>query len=376
MLASFLAVLTKEMAVGLILLFPLYEFLIHGSRPSLPYPPPRGGREGWGWQHIGVILLIPLAILGLYFSIRTLRITSPYGHAPLSTFFSSSAVSEVIEAYGYYLKILVFPYPHNPFLSALPTSPWALILSALAMALLFGGFLFALFRRQVFLGIGLAWTLLLLAPAVALPILHVGTTPVAERYVYAPSAGFLIGIVWLILKGLNQFPAAGWPLRKIYTIAGLIFIMIVSVGGWESWKRNAVWRSRLTFWQTAVDGLPGKTPKEAIAHNNLGNAYHRVRRLQEAIKEYELALKLRPGSAKDHNRLGATYAEDGLLNEAIREFQTALKIDPKNPEIHANLGIALTQQGRRNEAIEEFQRALQINPDYEKARQALQSLTK
>jgi tetratricopeptide (TPR) repeat protein len=63
--------------------------------------------------------------------------------------------------------------------------------------------------------------------------------------------------------------------------------------------------------------------------------------------------------------------EAGMLDEAIAEFQAALKYTPNAAEAHNNLGIAYGSQGRLNEAIEQFQQALRIRPGFEDARRNL-----
>ena len=61
----------------------------------------------------------------------------------------------------------------------------------------------------------------------------------------------------------------------------------------------------------------------------------------------------------------------GPHDEAIQEFQAALRINPSHAEAHLILGVAYMEQDRLDEAIQEFQAALKVNPDYAEARFAL-----
>jgi protein O-mannosyl-transferase len=151
-------------------------------------------------------------------------------------------------------------------------------------------------------------------------------------------------------------------------------------------------------------------PDYAEIHNNLANAFQKQGHRDEAIREYKAALilkpdyaeaqanmalvyyeqgnkskaqaaleeaiRLKPDFAEAHNNLGDLYKELGLFKEAIREFQIALKIKPDLMEAYYNLGWAYQHTGQTQEAIQAYERALQIKPDYEKARQALKSLTR
>jgi len=92
----------------------------------------------------------------------------------------------------------------------------------------------------------------------------------------------------------------------------------------------------------------------------------------EAIKQFQEALKLNPGKAEIHYNLGLTYQAKGLLNEAVEEYRKALEINPEDAETHNNLGIVYYNQGSYRKAIEEFKLALSINPDFEIARKNLE----
>jgi tetratricopeptide (TPR) repeat protein len=279
MLAFFLALLTKEIAVGLILLFGVYEYLsMDHSSFAL-------------WKRTAIRLVIPLAILGVYFWMRSARMQFLPGGSLSSITFSFSILLEIIRAYGFYFKLMLFPYPHNPFIAALPVSNPFLILSGLMLVTLMAGLLFALVRRQILLGAGLAWTLVLLGPAAWVTAFKLAAAPAAERYVYAPSAGFLIMTAWLVLHGLEKLPAE-WTSRsrRLAITPGLILILfsvgIVSLWGWQSWNRNVVWRTPLTFWKAAVAASPGP----GLPHRLLGIQYASRGRYAEAEEQFQQAI--------------------------------------------------------------------------------------
>jgi Flp pilus assembly protein TadD len=51
-------------------------------------------------------------------------------------------------------------------------------------------------------------------------------------------------------------------------------------------------------------------------------------RTAEAIKEFEAARELSPGSLRNRFNLGVAYMKAGKLDEARREFQQVLRMDP------------------------------------------------
>jgi hypothetical protein len=106
MLSFFLALLTKETAIGLILLFPLYEFLA-ATGPAES----RMKRMAARW-------ILPLGILGLYLWMRAGGITNTYGGAFSPELSPVSGLWVAIRAYAYYFTMVLFPYPHRPFVAA------------------------------------------------------------------------------------------------------------------------------------------------------------------------------------------------------------------------------------------------------------------
>ncbi|MGD1083140.1 MAG: tetratricopeptide repeat protein [Verrucomicrobiota bacterium] len=105
-------------------------------------------------------------------------------------------------------------------------------------------------------------------------------------------------------------------------------------------------------------------PDNASAHNNLGNALEQKGRLDEAILQYHNSLQLQPEHAETYCNLGNALLKKGSVEEAIRQLQKALQIKPDFAAARYNLGNAFLQSGSLDEAITQYQKALEINLDY------------
>ena len=105
-------------------------------------------------------------------------------------------------------------------------------------------------------------------------------------------------------------------------------------------------------------------PDYAEAHYNLGNIFFKEGKVSDAIGHYEQALRINPDYAEAHNNLGIALAQTGKIEEAIAHYEQALRIKPDYAEAHYNLGIALAQAGKVEEAIAHYEQALRIKPDY------------
>jgi Tfp pilus assembly protein PilF len=108
-------------------------------------------------------------------------------------------------------------------------------------------------------------------------------------------------------------------------------------------------------------------PKNAAAHNNLGNAQRHKGQVDEAIARLRTAIDLDPKLAGVHHDLGVELAGKGQVDEAIASYQKALELDSKLAKVHYNLGNALANKGQVDEAIASFRKAIELDPNFAEA---------
>jgi tetratricopeptide (TPR) repeat protein len=75
----------------------------------------------------------------------------------------------------------------------------------------------------------------------------------------------------------------------------------------------------------------------ADAHNNLGSAFLRINKLNDAIKSYKKAIALKPDFAVANNNLGIAYLRTGDPKLASKFFENAITITPGYATAHHNL---------------------------------------
>jgi tetratricopeptide (TPR) repeat protein len=94
------------------------------------------------------------------------------------------------------------------------------------------------------------------------------------------------------------------------------------------------------------------TPEErqALQHTDKGLNYFAQHKFEQAIKEYDQAIKLDPKLAAAHNNMGSAYFALARYTEAAAAFQQATQLDPKYGQAHLNLALALIKLGREQEA--------------------------
>jgi len=102
-------------------------------------------------------------------------------------------------------------------------------------------------------------------------------------------------------------------------------------------------------------------PQNPESHNNLALALSYLGKTDEAIKEYEAAVKLKDDSAIVTN-LANAYEQVKRYDDAIKTYRHAIELNPANASAHCNLGYALMQEGKADEAIPEFQKTIELDP--------------
>jgi len=205
--------------------------------------------------------------------------------------------------------------------------------------------------RYPFLLMGWLWFVGTLAPVIGL--VQVGDQSMADRYTYIPSLGVLILTIWGAYELTRR-----WRYHKIaLAVAGSTAIILCL----------ALTRQQLGYWkdsETLFRHTLEVTENNLIVHNNLGVALVKKGQIDEAINQYQDAIRLKPDYADAHNNLGVALVKKGQIDEAISQYQDAIRLKPDYAEAHNNLGYLLRNQGHIEEAMEHYHKALQINPNY------------
>ena len=105
-------------------------------------------------------------------------------------------------------------------------------------------------------------------------------------------------------------------------------------------------------------------PSLAMVHNNLGLVLGDRCEWHAAADAFRTAIRLQPCCAPFHSNLGNVLKEIGEVDAAITELQRAIELDYNAPESHNNLGVALAAKDLAEEAIGCYLRAIQLNPRY------------
>jgi tetratricopeptide (TPR) repeat protein len=85
-------------------------------------------------------------------------------------------------------------------------------------------------------------------------------------------------------------------------------------------------------------------------------------KLDEALAEFEGAVKLDPNSKVAHLALGTLKARQENLDDALKEFKEVLRIDPMNVQAHLRAARVLISKKESDKAEKYVESALRIDP--------------
>ena len=115
-------------------------------------------------------------------------------------------------------------------------------------------------------------------------------------------------------------------------------------------------------------------PQNAMAYQLLGIASGWKGDVPQAQEYFLKANALDPNKADTHMNLGSTYAVQLKLDKALEHFRRAAELAPREPLYHYQLGSLYEAMGRDEQAEDSFKKALSLFPYYEDAQLSLGAL--
>lgn len=276
-------------------------------------------------------------------------------------------------------KLAVFyPHPENSL-------GWGKVFVALAFLMVIS--VAALrFRKKEFVMVGWLWYLGMLFPMIGL--IQSGRQGMADRYACLSLIGILIAVVWLVADcsaALRLHP--GLPvIFFVVTLVPCFYLTRMQIGFWQNsyslfahtlevTRDNGLAENNLGMALMEMGRVPAAQqhleaavrliPEFATAHYNLGIALQTQNQLQQAAKQYHLAIATssdRMEAAQAHNNLGTLFLQSQDRVAAKSEFSAALALNPS--EVHSYLGRGMIEQQQwdYNAAAEDFAHAAAIAP--------------
>ncbi len=270
-------------------------------------------------------------------------------------------VANGLVTYAIYLRQLIWPvglavfYPHPGD----QLQVWEIGLAIVLLALVSAAAI-ALRHKRPYLLTGWFWYLVMLLPVIGL--IQVGSQAHADRYTYLPQIGLYLLLAWAITDALSSRFATerirrGGLQRRIVAVTASLAIIALA---WCARVQASYWRNGESLWGHALAVTSGNF----LAHDGLGECLAKRGRLDEAIDQFQQALKIAPRYPEIETNLVIALTKKGRTDEAIPHLQALLKENPNDAQAHYNLGNALRKKGDSQGAIAAYEKALSILARY------------
>jgi len=326
-------------------------------------------------RRIGVVLGTLVLPLAIYFAarmvfagpmkvVRTVELLND----PFALASSRERVATVFKTLGIYLRLFFFPHPltHDYYYNQVPLShfgdpsSWLPAILALGLAILAA----AGARR----GSPIAYGLLFFAITFSIVsnlFFSIGTT-MAERFLYIPSLGLAIAVVFGARSLSETLMGRTGP-----RIAAVLLIVTSVLFSAKTVARNPVWKDNLTLFSTDVKVSSRSAKIRSALAATLSDMAEKekdpaVRRrlLDEATGHLRTALEIYPGSGMIWSDLGDLLSKQGeeKAGEAAQCYRRAISLDPGNALAYRNLALAANQVGDYESALSSIRHFRSLEP--------------
>jgi len=132
----------------------------------------------------------------------------------------------------------------------------------------------------------------------------------------------------------------GWPTVRLNAVPGIV---------------TAVCACLILFGCSASDvGTHIQDADELLAQD----------RFDEALVEYDEAIRIEPKNAPAYNNRGTAYGALGQYDRATDDFDESIRLDPVYAEAYNNRGIVSGKLGQYEKSVEDYGEAIRIEPLY------------
>jgi Flp pilus assembly protein TadD len=346
--AFFPALFFKEMALTFPLIILVYWFFFPGKHSWK-------GKTLYGAIYVGAV--------AIYLGIR-IAVLGQFSEAP-DLFKPSWRLAEVaVGLLGQHARLFFWPrylsvFRAFDFESSLH-SPWPAIALLILVAALF------LRRREPMLGFLLIWWGVTLLPC--LDIRQV-SFPVADRASLLPSVGPCLALASFAVDWLPRH----LPRLKTAPVLAPALGVLMSLWVVQDVRSVASWHDNVSLWDQAYLASPQSAQARMLRGVVL---QQRDGKMDEAAAEYRLAIKLNLQSERPlvgittecYVLLGQIANIQGRTQEAIDDYNQALRVAPGYGLAYKSLGIIYFPRGDYAQAKEYFEKAVLVDPQEEESR--------
>lgn len=192
---------------------------------------------------------------------------------------------------------------------------------------------------------------------------------VADHFQYLASIGVIAlaaGLLWRepfllpVRLQARRFPLS-LPASAFYFRApgrSLLSFCIVGCLGLLTWRQAHIYTGPEALWLDTLE----KDPSSWVAYNNLGVLSLEKKDYPQAIRQFQLAISLKPDLAEAQSNLSLAFLKEGKTDDAIEHGLQAVRLEPDSSKLHSILGTAFWSKGDARQAAIYFRNAISHEP--------------
>jgi len=324
-----LGLFSKEIAVTLLIIVPLYDFLVNRKIQ----------KRTW------LILFVYIALFLVYLLMRFFALKGSFGGSPHGYFGTGfySTMLTMVRVFVRYILLSIIPYKLCPDYGLVPSismTEHAVVSSGVLLLIfvLVGWY----FIRKTRLFAFLYWWFFigLLPVSNIVPI----DALMAERYLYFPTAGFAMLVALFIIRVNVKLK---FSLKAL--VIDLILFIILAFYSIKTVNHIYVFKDEKTLFKATVKAC-ATSPR---AHYNYGTALAKSGHIKESIPLLSKAILLKPDYPQAHMNLAKSYEDIGNLKKAEEHYKLAIKYRKNFHMAHNNLGNVYFAQKKYKQALAE-----------------------
>lgn len=370
LLSYFLAFLSKEYAITLLLLLPL-SFYLFGGRTfyksflaTLPYV-----------AIAAIYVIIRLQVIGERSELADNDIQiNPYAMASAT----EKLATEIATSLNY-MKLLIFPHPLSsdysynqiPYKDFSHPLVWLSILVHLSLVV---GFFYFLKKKHV-LAFAIAFYLVNLLMICNI-IFDIGAT-MGERLIFHSSIGFAIAAAYFICRGTERVRSA----RLQMPVLAIFMFMVIGLSAFKTITRNKDWKSDETLFFQDINA----SPNSFLVNANVGcmlinkaefekDEKTRIDDLQRGIRLFTRVLGMQENYVLGFMNRSVAYYKLNNADSMVADLdrvRTIYPIHPQLPNMYYHVGELYYNKKQYDRAVAEFQVCLKLDPRYTDAQKYL-----
>ena len=114
---------------------------------------------------------------------------------------------------------------------------------------------------------------------------------------------------------------------------------------------------------SAIQAYQHAELQKSITWTKIGVAYHHLFAMDEAMKAYQMAIRIDSHNADALNNVGAVYHAKRDYKKAAKYYKKALKYKPRSAAVYCNLGTTYFADHKYKDAEKAYERAFAIDPN-------------